>query len=240
MASICAGCGNTLAEGDQFCRVCGRAAGPGSPQAVASPVPVGPAETSSKAVISFVCGLLMFIPLAFVAAGILGLIRCAKALPMLQACSHCAAQMPETASFCPSCGQPMQPEPRAEGKVGPFPEKIAGALAYATFIPAAVFLLLQPYKKNGFIRFHSIQCVLLWISVAAVAAALRLAALLLFMLPMAGPLLVLLASGLLALAAVLIWVVLVVKALQGEMFKLPLLGSVAADYAAQGLDKAAT
>ena len=125
----------------------------------------------------------------------------------------------------------MQPEPRAAGRVvGVLPERIAGALAYATFIAAAVFLLLEPYKKNSFVRFHSIQCLVLWIALAAAAAALRLAAVLLFMLPVAGPLLVVLAWGMLGLGAVVIWLVLVVKALQGEMFQLPLLGPVAAHY----------
>ena len=73
MASLCAACGNSLTEGDQFCRVCGRAAGgavlpaPGT----AAPLPTAP-TTSGKAVTSLVCGLLFFIPLAFVAAIVFG------------------------------------------------------------------------------------------------------------------------------------------------------------------------
>ena len=148
-------------------------------------------------------------------------------------CPHCAAEMPDTAAFCPGCGLPMQSEPRAQGKVGVLGENLAGALAYLTFIPAIVFLFLEPYKKNRFVRFHSVQCLLLWLAGVMVAAALRLAAVLFFMLPVAGPLLVLLAGGLLVLAGFVIWLVLVVKALQGEMFKLPLLGNLAAAYAAK-------
>ena len=148
-------------------------------------------------------------------------------------CPHCAAEMPDTAAFCPGCGLPMQAEPRAQGKVGVLGENLAGALAYLTFIPAIVFLFLEPYKKNRFVRFHSVQCLLLWLAGVMVAAALRLAAVLFFMLPVAGPLLVLLAGGLLVLAGFVIWLVLVVKALQGEMFKLPLLGNLAAAYAAK-------
>jgi len=37
-------------------------------------------------------------------------------------------------------------------------DNVAGALAYVTFIPAIVFLVLEPYSKNRFIRFHSFQC----------------------------------------------------------------------------------
>jgi uncharacterized membrane protein len=50
----------------------------------------------------------------------------------------------------------------------------------------------------------------------------------LFIIPVLGPLLVLLVSMVVVLAAVVIWLVLVVKAFQGEMFKLPWLGDFAA------------
>ena len=51
---------------------------------------------------------------------------------------------------------------RAQGKVGFLTENLAGALAYLTFIPAVVFLVVEPYKKNRFVRFHSVQCLLFW------------------------------------------------------------------------------
>lgn len=151
----------------------------------------------------------------------------------LTACPHCGAQMPETAAYCPGCGLPLQAEARAQGKVGALPEPIAGALAYLTFIPAIVFLVLEPYKKNRFVRFHSVQCLLLWGAAILLAIALKLAGLLLFIIPVAGPLLVLLLSMVVGLAAVAVWLVLVVKAFQGVMFKLPLLGDFAAQRAAE-------
>jgi uncharacterized membrane protein len=121
----------------------------------------------------------------------------------------------------------MQAESRAQGKVGALSEPIAGALAYFTFIPAIVFLVLEPYKKNRFVRFHSLQCLLLWLAGILLAIALKLAGLLLFIIPVAGPLLVLLLSMVVGLAAVAIWLVLVVKAFQGVTFRLPLLGDFA-------------
>jgi uncharacterized membrane protein len=63
------------------------------------------------------------------------------------------------------------------------------------------------------------------------AIALKLASVVLFIIPLLGPLLVYLVSTVVALAAVVIWFVLVVKAFQGEMFKLPLLGDFAAQQA---------
>ncbi len=149
----------------------------------------------------------------------------------LTSCPHCGAQIPETAAFCPGCGRPMQTETRAQGTVGALRENIAGALAYLTFIPAIVFLVLEPYNKNRFVRFHSVQCLLLWGAAILLAIALKLASVVLFIIPVLGPLLVLLVSTVVGLAAVVIWLVLVVKAFQGEMFKLPMLGDLAGQYA---------
>ncbi len=127
----------------------------------------------------------------------------------------------------------MQTEARAQGKIGFFPEPIAGALAYLTFVPAIIFLVLEPYKNNRFVRFHSFQCLLLWAAGILIAIALKLAGLLLFIIPVLGPLLVVLVSSMVAFGAVVIWLVLVVKALQGLMFKLPLLGDFADQQAGQ-------
>jgi uncharacterized membrane protein len=62
-----------------------------------------------------------------------------------------------------------------------------------------------------------------------VTLALKVASMLLFVIPFVGPLFTVLVLVIVGLGAVAIWMVLVVKALQGEMFKLPVLG----DYAEQ-------
>lgn len=151
----------------------------------------------------------------------------------LTACPHCAAQMPETAAFCPGCGRPMQTEERAQGKVGLLPERVAGALAYFSFIPAIIFLVVEPYKNNRFVRFHSLQCLLLWGAAVLAAIALKLAGMLLFIIPVLGPLLVVLVWTVVGFGALVIWLVLVVKAFQGLMFRLPMLGDFAAERAVQ-------
>ena len=125
----------------------------------------------------------------------------------------------------------MRTAPTGDGKAGRFSESIAGALAYVTFIPAIFFLVLEPYRSNGFVRFHAIQCLLLWVATAAAVAAIRLTAVFLFMIPVAGPLLVVLIWTVGILAAGVIWLVLVVKALQGQRFRLPVLGDFAERHA---------
>jgi uncharacterized membrane protein len=126
----------------------------------------------------------------------------------------------------------MQPVRRAQGSVGIFPENIAGALAYFTFIPAVVFLILEPYNKNRFVRFHSIQCLCLWAAGMVLGIALKIVGLVLFIIPVLGHLLVFLIAMVIGLAGFVIWLVLVVKALQGEAFKLPVLGDFAEQQAA--------
>ncbi len=135
--------------------------------------------------------------------------------------------MPETAAFCPACGRTMQTATHAQGKVGGLAENIAGGLAYVTFIPAIIFLVVDPYSKNRFVRFHCLQCLLFWGATVVVAAVLRLTTVVLLMIPVLGPLLAVLIAVVAGLALVVIWLVLVVKTFQGEMFKLPILGDFA-------------
>jgi len=142
--------------------------------------------------------------------------------------------MPDTAAFCPGCGRAMRPIERARGVVGVLPETVAGALAYCTIIPAIIFLLVQPYNKNRFVRFHSFQCIGLCLVGVVIGAALRVAGTLLFFIPLLGHLLVALVSMVVSLGLFVIWIVLMVKALQGEMFKLPVVGDFAEKQAAAG------
>jgi uncharacterized membrane protein len=95
-------------------------------------------------------------------------------------------------------------------------------------VPAIVFLLVEPYSKNRFVRFHSFQCLGLCLAGVVVGAALRVAGFVLLFVPVLGHLLALLLSMVVSLAFFVVWVVLVVKALQGEMFTLPVVGQFAA------------
>jgi uncharacterized membrane protein len=146
---------------------------------------------------------------------------------MSLSCPECAASLPDTAAFCPGCGLAMRPVERARGKVGVLPEVVAGALAYCSFLPAIFFLFIGPYNKNRFARFHSFQSIGLWLALTVGGAALRLAGFLLFFIPVVGQLLMLLVSMVVGLGFFVIWLVLVVKALQGERFKLPVIGDFA-------------
>jgi uncharacterized membrane protein len=121
----------------------------------------------------------------------------------------------------------METPERAQAKIGILSENVAGALAYFTFIPATAFLLRAPYSKNRFVRFQCLQSLFLTLICLLLGIALKLASPILFLVPLVGPLFVSLVSIVGALAAVIVWLVLVVKAFQGEVLKLPVLGELA-------------
>jgi uncharacterized membrane protein len=137
---------------------------------------------------------------------------------MPTSCPDCAALMPDAAGFCPGCGRSMSAVERARGTVGVLPETMAGALAYF-LLPAIVFLLVEPYKRNRFVRFHSVQGIVFFLLGVVV---------LLFSFVVVSPVFVVLILLVVGFALFVVWAVLIVKALQGEMLKLPLIGSFAA------------
>lgn len=68
MSSFCAKCGTSMDTSDQFCRTCGTAVVAPHAQSAAPAQPVGPATTSTKAIISLIFGILFFLfPLPIVA-----------------------------------------------------------------------------------------------------------------------------------------------------------------------------
>lgn len=135
--------------------------------------------------------------------------------------------MPDVAAFCPGCGRRMIDAPAALGRVGFLSENVAGALAYVTFIPPIIFLWRNPFRQNHFVRFHSLQSIFLVLAGVVVAIALRLAFFVLSLLPKIGLLLASLVVLLAAIAWFILWLVTLVKALQGELFKLPVIGGLA-------------
>jgi uncharacterized membrane protein len=113
------------------------------------------------------------------------------------------------------------------GTTGGISDNIAGALAYVTIIPAIVFLLVEPFKRNRFVRFHSFQCLFLVLAAFVLGLALKVGLAVLLFVPVLGQLMVLLISMIISIGCLILWIVLIVKALQGEMFKIPFVGDLA-------------
>ena len=138
-------------------------------------------------------------------------------------CSTCGAQIADGATTCAACaGRVPAPAPTAIATTGGMTDNVAGMLAYFTFIPAIIFLVIEPYNKSKFIRFHAWQSLffniawtVLWIGLRIVAHIPFLGWLTILVWPLVG------------LAGFIIWLILVLKANQGQMFKLPVVGDMA-------------
>ncbi|PYX61303.1 MAG: hypothetical protein DMG73_04200 [Acidobacteria bacterium] len=101
-------------------------------------------------------------------------------------------------------------------------ENIAGMLAYVTIIPAIVFLVVEPFNKNRFVRFHAFQNIFFVVAWIALWLALGIVV----HIPFLGWATILI-WPLISLGGLILWVVLVLKAYQGQMFKLPVIGDMA-------------
>ncbi len=143
-------------------------------------------------------------------------------------CPTCGTQIADGAS-CPKCAgavaQGVSATAAAPAAAG-LADNVAGALAYVTIIPAILFLVLEPFNKKRFVRFHSFQCIffaiawtVLWIGLSFIGHIPFLGWATLLLWPLIG------------LAGFVIWLILVVKAYQGQMFKLPVIGDMAEQQA---------
>ena len=139
-------------------------------------------------------------------------------------CPQCSAELPNRIAFCPNCGLRMVAAPSASS-TGQFQERLFGALAYFSFIPAVVFLRLNQTRKSHFIRFHCWQSILLTLSAIVLAIAVRIFFSVVAIIPHLGFLLGWLVGAVSAIGLGVLWLLLVVKALQGETFDLPWIGA---------------
>ncbi|MGZ4787929.1 MAG: zinc-ribbon domain-containing protein [Terriglobales bacterium] len=146
---------------------------------------------------------------------------------MAKFCTSCGSALDDGAVFCSKCGKGSPGTsaagggtavvPAAAPAAGGLTDNVAGMLAYITIIPAIIFLVIEPYNRNRFIRFHSFQCIFLGIAWIVLSIALSF-------LPffISWPLRLVLGLGGLAL-----WIVLLIKAYKGQMWKVPIVGDMA-------------
>lgn len=93
----------------------------------------------------------------------------------------------------------------------------ACVLAYVTFIPAIIFLLVPPYNQKPAIKFHAIQELCLSVILVALHF--------LWVIPILGWLIYAFGS----LCLLVVWVLCIIKASQGGAFKIPMIGNFAAE-----------
>lgn len=103
----------------------------------------------------------------------------------------------------------------------PNAERIAAAVSYCTLLPAVLLLLVPAYRKSTFVRFHAWQSMFLW-GFFLIATAVAL-----FLSNFIGTVALLLMGVLAAIAMFFLWIVLVLKSWQGELFELPVFARLA-------------
>jgi uncharacterized membrane protein len=137
-------------------------------------------------------------------------------------CPSCNTETGSNSTFCPHCGANTTTGATAAipAQQSGLSEAAAGAIAYLTIIPAIIFLVMEPYNRSSFIRFHSWQSIFLGITAAVVHTVLAV-------IPIIGWLLLLPVS----LAFLALWIFVIIKASKGERYKLPFIGNFAEQQA---------
>ena len=98
---------------------------------------------------------------------------------------------------------------------------LAGMLCYAMgWVTGLIFFVLE--KDSRFVKFHAMQSIIVTLALTVVWYAL-------LMIPIIGWML----SPFLFLAGVVLWILLMVKAYNGEKFKMPFAGDIAEQQAAK-------
>jgi uncharacterized membrane protein len=118
------------------------------------------------------------------------------------------------------------PTAQADAASGGLSDNLAGALAYL-LIPAILFLALEPYEKNKFVRFHSFQCLLFGVGCVVLWIALGILGTMLSMIPFIGWIVTLILFPLINLLVFVLGLFLMFKAYKGETYELPVLGAIA-------------
>ncbi len=101
-------------------------------------------------------------------------------------------------------------------------DNAAGALSYLTIIPAILFLVMPPYNKSSYVRFHAWQSIFLAIGWIALFVVLAILGRIPFLGLVVFPLMLLIDLGMFIL-----WLVVVLKALNGQKFSIPIIGALA-------------
>jgi uncharacterized membrane protein len=151
-------------------------------------------------------------------------------------CSKCGTLVPESAPFCQKCGQPQPASPASVAAVrSGLSQNTAALLSYVLgWLTGLIFFLID---KRPYVRFHAAQSLITFGGIHILRIVLgvvfgvgwwfggrhdvgRVA----FALPI---------LGLIGLASFVLWIVLMVKAYQGQKFKLPIAGDLAENLARQ-------
>jgi uncharacterized membrane protein len=137
-------------------------------------------------------------------------------------CAKCGTKNAEGTKYCQNCGSMLDTQaPKVAGSTTSLEPNVAGLLCYVLgWITGLVFILIE--KENKFVRFHAMQSIVtfgafsvLWIPFY-IFSSLGILAILFGILQV-----------IIGVLVFVLWIVLMIKAYQGERFKLPIAGDIA-------------
>jgi len=161
-------------------------------------------------------------------------------------CQKCGATLKDGTAFCGGCGysvagvpQTMHAGPQAVAtgpaaiNAGGLTSNVAAALAYVIgLITGIVFLAIEPYKHDRFVRFHAIQSILF--CAAAIVFRIVWSLLVAAMMDISGwAAVVLVPVGLIiSIGLFLFWLFVMFQAYNQREFRIPIIGALAAKQVA--------
>jgi uncharacterized membrane protein len=172
-------------------------------------------------------------------------------------CQTCGTSLPDGSPTCTACGAPQgaaaagaTPGPMPGSIPGPIPgtmpaaaplpaagagltPNVAGALAYLVgAITGILFLVIDPFKADRFVRFHAFQSIffnlawiafwIIWMIIGVMLGAISHGLFFIIQLPI---------NLLITVGGFCLWVYLMYTAYQGKTFQLPVIGALAATQA---------
>ena len=167
-------------------------------------------------------------------------------------CQTCGTSLPDGSPTCTACGAtqgvaaagaapgaipgpipgtiPVAPLPAAGAGLTP---NVAGALAYLVgAITGILFLVIDPFKNDRFVRFHAFQSIffnlawiafwIVWSILGLMLSAVSHGLFFIIQLPI---------NLLISIGGFCLWIYLIYTAYQGKTFQLPVIGALAASQA---------
>ena len=138
-------------------------------------------------------------------------------------CTKCGAMVADNAGFCPNCGAAQA----GTGGVAPsstmtqtgMKENVAGLLCYVLgWVTGLIFFFID---KRSFVQFHAKQSIVLFGGLSILRILLTLGG------GLGGSSLAVVLFDLLYLVSVVLWIICMVKAYQGERFRVPVVADLA-------------
>jgi uncharacterized membrane protein len=108
-------------------------------------------------------------------------------------------------------------------------DNAAAGIAYITIIPAIVFLIIEPFKRSPFVRFHAWQSIFFFVAWAVIDI---LVGVIQNIVPSAV-FLTFTVLELVGLAIFIVWLIVFVGAFGGKRIKLPVIGDLAEKQASR-------